>query len=138
MGTRLTRITRHLSNRDPDAALRRATPEVQDWAGGTRLGDGLAQFNDEWGIRGMARGSVVVILSDGWERGEASELSEQMERLHRVTHQLVWVNPLKASPGYEPLAAGMAAALPHVDLFVPGNSYRSLQQLAAILAGSDR
>jgi len=138
MGTRLTRITRHLSDRDPDAALRRATPEVQDWAGGTRLGDGLAQFNDEWGIRGMARGSVVVILSDGWERGDASELGEQMERLHRVTHQLVWVNPLKASPGYEPLAAGMAAALPHVDLFVPGNSYRSLEQLAAILAGSDR
>lgn len=138
MGTRLTRITRHLSDRDPDAALRRATPEVHDWAGGTRLGDGLAQFNDEWGIRGMARGSVVVILSDGWERGDASDLGEQMERLHRVTHQLVWVNPLKASPGYEPLAAGMAAALPHVDLFVPGNSYRSLEQLAAILAGSDR
>lgn len=138
MGTRLTRITRHLSNRDPDAALRRATPEVQDWAGGTRLGDGLARFNDEWGIRGMARGSVVVVLSDGWERGDASELGEQMERLHRITHQLVWVNPLKASPGYEPLAAGMAAALPHVDLFVPGNSYRSLEQLAAILAGSDR
>lgn len=136
MGTRLTRITRHLSSRDPDAALKRATPEVQDWAGGTRLGDGLAQFNDEWGIRGMARGSVVVVLSDGWERGDATELGEQMERLQRVTHQLVWVNPLKASPGYEPLAAGMAAALPHVDLFVPGNSYRSLEQLAAILAGS--
>jgi uncharacterized protein with von Willebrand factor type A (vWA) domain len=81
---------------------------------------------------------VVVILSDGWERGDAGELGRQMERLRRVTHQLVWVNPLKASPGYEPLAAGMAAALPHVDLFVPGNSYRSLEQLAAILAGSDR
>jgi uncharacterized protein with von Willebrand factor type A (vWA) domain len=136
LGTRLTRITRHLSDRDPDAALRRATPEVKDWAGGTRLGDGLAQFNDEWGIRGMARGSVVVILSDGWERGDATDLAEQMERLHRVTHQLVWVNPLKASPGYEPLAAGMAAALPHVDRFVPGNSYRSLEQLASILAGA--
>lgn len=136
MGTRLTRITRHLSSRDADAALKRATPEVQDWSGGTRLGDGLAQFNDEWGIRGMARGSVVVVLSDGWERGDATELGEQMERLQRVTHQLVWVNPLKASPGYEPLAAGMAAALPFVDLFVPGNSYRSLEQLAAILAGS--
>ncbi len=136
MGTRLTRITRHLSSRDPDAALKRATPEVQDWAGGTRLGDGLAQFNNEWGIRGMARGAVVVVLSDGWERGDATELGAQMERLQRVTHQLVWVNPLKASPGYEPLAAGMAAALPHVDLFVPGNSYRSLEQLAAILAGS--
>lgn len=138
MGTRLTRITRHLANRDPDAALKRATPEVQDWAGGTRLGDGLAQFNNEWGIRGMARGSVVVILSDGWERGDASELADQMERLHRVTHQLVWVNPLKASPGYQPLAAGMAAALPHIDRFVPGNSYRSLEQLATILAGASQ
>ena len=136
MGTRLTRITRHLSNRDPDAALKRVTPEVHDWAGGTRLGDGLAQFNDKWGIRGMARGSVVVILSDGWERGDAGELADQMQRLHRVTHQLIWVNPLKASPGYEPLAAGMAAALPHVDRFVPGNSYRSLEQLAAIIAGA--
>ncbi len=83
MGTRLTRITRHLTSRDPDAALKRATPEVADWAGGTRLGDGLAQFNDEWGIRGMARGSVVVVLSDGWERGDATELAEQMERLQR-------------------------------------------------------
>lgn len=136
MGTRLTRITRHLTSRDPDAALKRATPEVQDWAGGTRLGDSLRRFNDEWGIRGMARGSVVVVLSDGWERGDATDLGEQMERLHRVTHQLVWVNPLKASPGYQPLAAGMAAALPHVDLFVPGNSYRSLEQLAGILAGA--
>ncbi len=136
LGTRLTRITRHLSNRDPDAALKRATPEVQDWAGGTRLGEGLKQFNDEWGIRGMARGSVVVVLSDGWERGDADELGEQMARLHRVAHQVIWVNPLKASPGYEPLAAGMAAALPHIDLFVPGNSYRSLEELAGILAGA--
>jgi len=136
MGTRLTRITRHLTSRDPDAALRRATPEVKDWAGGTRLGDGLRQFNDEWGVRGMARGSVVVILSDGWERGDASELGEQMERLHRITHEIVWVNPLKATPGYAPLAAGMAAALPHVDRFVPGNSFRSLEHLAEILAGA--
>ncbi len=136
LGTRLTRITRHLTSRDPDAALRRATPEVKDWAGGTRLGEGLARFNDEWGVRGMARGSVVVILSDGWERGDAGELAEQMQRLHRVTHELIWVNPLKASPGYEPLAAGMAAALPHVDRFVPGNSFRSLEHLAEILAAT--
>ncbi len=135
LGTRLTRITRQLSNRDPDAAIRSATPDVKDWAGGTRLGEGLQQFNDEWGIRGMARGSVVVVLSDGWDRGDPSELAEQMERLHRVTHQLVWVNPLKATKGYAPLAAGMAAALPHVDTFVPGNSYRSLDELARILTG---
>ncbi len=135
LGTRLTRITRQLSNRDPDAAIRSATPEVKDWAGGTRLGEGLQLFNDQWGIRGMARGSVVVVLSDGWDRGDPSELAEQMERLHRVTHELVWVNPLKATEGYAPLAAGMAAALPHTDRFVAGNSYRSLEQLAAILSG---
>ncbi len=137
IGTRLTRITRQLNNRDPDAALASATPEVQDWAGGTRLGEALRQFNDEWGVRGFGRGGVVVILSDGWDRGEAAELGEQMERLHRVTHRLIWVNPLKASPGYAPLAAGMAAALPHVDTFVSGNTYRSLEQLARLLAGSD-
>lgn len=135
LGTRLTRITRQLSNRDPDAAIRSATPDVKDWAGGTRLGEGIRQFNDEWGIRGMARGAVVVVLSDGWDRGDPSELAEQMERLHRVTHQLVWVNPLKATKGYAPLAAGMAAALPHTDIFVPGNSYRSLDQLAQIITG---
>jgi len=138
LGTRLTRITRQLSSRDPDAALRRVAPEVQDWAGGTRLGDGLRAFNDQWGVRGMARGSVVVLLSDGWERGDASELAEQMERLQRVTNELIWVNPLKATPGYEPLAAGMAAALPYVDRFVSGNSFRSLEHLAAILAGSNK
>jgi uncharacterized protein len=137
IGTRLTRITRQLNNRDPDAALDAATPEVEDWAGGTRLGDALGQFNDEWGVRGLARGGVVVVLSDGWDRGEAEVLGEQMERLHRVTHRLIWVNPLKASPGYAPLAAGMAAALPHVDTFVSGNTYRSLEALAGILSGID-
>ncbi|MEZ5376442.1 MAG: VWA domain-containing protein [Acidimicrobiales bacterium] len=136
LGTRLTRVTRQLGNRDPDAALRAVTPDVVDWSGGTRLGEVLGDFNDRWGIRGMARGSVVVILSDGWDRGEAELLGEQMERLHRVTHRLIWVNPLKATPGYAPLAAGMAAALPHVDTFVAGNSYRSLEDLAAIIAGA--
>lgn len=136
LGTRLTRITRQLSNRDPDAAIRSATPDVKDWAGGTRLGEGVQQFNDQWGIRGMARGSVVVVLSDGWDRGDPAELAEQMERLHRVTHELIWVNPLKATEGYAPLAAGMAAALPHTDRFVAGNSYRSLEDLASILAGT--
>ncbi len=136
LGTRLTRVTRQLGNRDPDAALRALTPEVADWSGGTRLGQVVGDFNDRWGIRGMARGSVVVILSDGWDRGDAEVLGEQMERLHRVTHRLIWVNPLKATPGYAPLAAGMAAALPHVDTFVAGNSYRSLEDLAAIIAGA--
>jgi uncharacterized protein with von Willebrand factor type A (vWA) domain len=136
IGTRLTRLTRYLSSRDPDVALRAATPEVRDWSGGTRLGDTFAQFNDLWAIRGMARGAVVVVVSDGWDRGDASVLGEQMERLHRVTHQLIWVNPLKASEGYAPVAAGMAAALPHTDLFLSGHSYRSLVHLAGILARS--
>ncbi len=135
LGTRLTRLTRHLTSRDPDIALRAALPEVKDWAGGTRLGEGIREFNDEWGIRGMARGSIVVILSDGWDRGDPTQLREEMERLHRVTRELIWVNPLKATPGYAPLAAGMAAALPHVDRFIEGHSYASLEQLAIILAG---
>ncbi len=140
LGTRLTRLTRHLTSRDPDIALRAAMPEVKDWAGGTRLGDGIREFNNEWGIRGLARGAIVVILSDGWDRGDPTELGQEMERLHRVTRELIWVNPLKASPGYAPLAAGMAAALPHVDRFIEGHSYASLEQLAIILAGvgSDR
>jgi len=137
LGTRLTRLTRQLTGRDPDAAIGAAFNEMRDWAGGTRLGDGIMAFNNEWGIRGMARGAVVVILSDGWDRGDPAVLGSEMERLGRVTHQLVWVNPLKASPGYAPLAGGMAAALPHVDSFVEGHSYRSLEHLASILAGMD-
>jgi hypothetical protein len=108
---------------------------VTDWSGGTRLGAGLREFNDRWGIRGMARGAEVVILSDGWDRGDPGELAEQMARLHRVAHRIVWVNPLKATPGYEPLARGMAAAMPWVDEFVEGHSVASLEQLAAILRG---
>jgi uncharacterized protein with von Willebrand factor type A (vWA) domain len=134
LGTRLTRLTRELSTRDPDAALARAAVAVTDWSGGTRLGDGLRSFNDNWGVPGMARGATVVILSDGWDRGEPSVMEEQMGRLHRVAHQVVWVNPLKASPGYVPIARGMAAALPHVDRFVEGHSLDSLRSLAQVLA----
>jgi uncharacterized protein with von Willebrand factor type A (vWA) domain len=133
LGTRLTRITRELSSRDPDAALRSAAGVVADWSGGTRLGDGLRRFNDEWGVRGMARGAVVVILSDGWDRGDPEQLAEQMARLARVAHRIVWVNPLKASPGYAPLARGMAAALPYVDDFVEGHSLESLERLAEVV-----
>lgn len=134
LGTRLTRVSRQLSERDPDAALRRVTPDVKDWSGGTRLGDGIRRFNDEWGIRGLARGSVVVVLSDGWDRGDPAVLGDEMARLARVTHRLVWVNPLKATPGYAPLAGGMAAALPHLDAFVEGHNYRSLAELADFVA----
>jgi uncharacterized protein with von Willebrand factor type A (vWA) domain len=133
LGTRLTRLTRELSSRDPDRALRAAAAAVADWSGGTRLGDGLREFNDEWGCRGMARGAVVLVMSDGWDRGDPEVMAEQMERLHRVAHRVIWVNPLKSSPGYAPLAQGMAAALPHVDVFMEGHSLESLDALAAVV-----
>ena len=134
LGTRLTRVTRELSSRDPDRALAQAAGQVQDWSGGTRLGDCLRQFNDRWGVRGMARGAIVVILSDGWDRGEPEVLAEQMVRLQRVAYKVVWVNPLKVTPGYAPLARGMAAALPHVDDFVEGHSVMALEELAEVIS----
>jgi len=134
LGTRLTRVTRELASRDPDVALEAAGRRVTDWSGGTRLGDGLREFNDEWGVRGLARNSIVVILSDGWDRGDPVELGAQMERLHRVTHQLIWVNPLKVTPGYAPLARGMAAALPHIDHFVEGHSVSAMEELTRVIA----
>lgn len=134
IGTRLTRLTRELNSRDPDRALTQASRRVEDWSGGTRLGECLRTFNDAWGVRGMARGAIVVVLSDGWDRGDPTLLGEQMERLHRVSHRLIWVNPLKVSPGYAPLARGMAAALPHVDHFVEGHSVDALDQLARVIS----
>lgn len=134
LGTRLTRLTRELDIRDPDQALQRAADSVEDWSGGTRLGEGLQQFNHDWGTRGMARGAVVVILSDGWDRGEPERLASEMARLSRVAHRIVWVNPLKASDGYAPLARGMAAALPYVDDFIEGHSLGALDRLSSILS----
>ena len=134
LGTRLTRITRELSSRDPDAALQAATHRVLDMSGGTRLGEGLSTFNDQWGMRGMARGAVVVILSDGWDRGDPDVLAEEMARLGRVAYRIVWVNPLKATPEYAPLARGMAAAMPHIDDFVTGHSLAALEELAEVIA----
>jgi uncharacterized protein with von Willebrand factor type A (vWA) domain len=133
LGTRLTRITRELSSKDPDRALRAAGENVRDWSGGTRLGETLRLFNNEWGVRGMARGAIVVVLSDGWDRGDPIVLAEQMERLHRVAFRIVWVNPLKVTPGYAPLARGMAAALPYVDDFVEGHSLDALEQLTKVI-----
>jgi uncharacterized protein with von Willebrand factor type A (vWA) domain len=133
LGTRLTRVTRELGSRDPDNALRAASDRVQDWSGGTRLGETLRLFNDEWGIRGMARGAIVIILSDGWDRGEPELLAEQMQRLQRAAFRLIWVNPLKVTPGYAPLARGMAAALPYVDEFVEGHSLDALEQLTKVI-----
>lgn len=134
IGTRLTRVTRELSHRDPDRALARAAERVADWSGGTRLGDSLRRFNDEWGVRGMARGAIVVILSDGWDRGDTDVLASEMERLHRVSFRTIWVNPLKVTPGYAPLARGMAAALPHVDHFVEGHSIDAMERLARVVS----
>jgi uncharacterized protein len=134
LGTRLTRLTRHLSSRDPDAALAAAAAAVPDWSGGTRLGESLRAFNDRFGVRGMARGAVVIVLSDGWDRGSTELLAAEMARLGRVAHRVVWVNPLKGSPGYEPLARGMAAALPFVDRFLEGHSVASLDGLAEVIA----
>ena len=139
IGTRLTRITRELATRDPDRALRQAAGAVRDISGGTRLGDAIKEFVDRWGQRGMARGAVVVIFSDGWDRGDVAVLAEQMERLSRLAYRIVWVNPLKAAPGYRPLAGGMAAALPHVDVFLSGHNFESLEELArAIAAATER
>jgi uncharacterized protein with von Willebrand factor type A (vWA) domain len=136
LGTRLTRVTKELNSRDPDRAIRQAGDRVQDWSGGTRLGECLQTFNDEWGARGMARGAIVVILSDGWDRGDPELLGEQMQRLHRITFNMVWVNPLKVTPGYAPLARGMAAALPYVDHFVEGHSLAAMEELAGVIAST--
>ncbi|TNY34481.1 vWA domain-containing protein, partial [Thermomonospora catenispora] len=133
VGTRLTRLTRELRHRDPDAAMAAVSEAIVDWSGGTRLGEELKEFCDRFGRRGMARGAIVVIASDGWERGDPSLLGEQMVRLRRLAHRVVWANPHKARPGYEPLTGGMAAALPHVDDFVAGHSLAALQRLARIV-----
>ena len=131
-GTRLTRITHELSGRDHDRALERAASAVLDFAGGTRIGAALGQLNREHGRR-LGRGAVVVILSDGWDRGEPGLLGSEMARLRRSAYRLVWLNPLAADPRYEPLTRGMQAAVPHTDRLLPGNSLASLEELAVIL-----
>jgi uncharacterized protein with von Willebrand factor type A (vWA) domain len=131
-GTRLTRVTAELRGRDPDRALERAAQATHDWSGGTRIGEALATLNREHGRR-LGRGAVVVLLSDGWDRGEPEQLEREMARLARCSHRLIWLNPLKAHPDYEPLTRGMQAALPHVDHFLAGNSLASLEELASTL-----
>ncbi len=132
--TRLTRLTRVLQTTDPDEALRRTALVAPDWSGGTRIGEALRRFNDEHGRRGLARGAVVVIVSDGWEREDPALVGEQMERLARLAHRVVWANPRAATEGFEPLAGGMAAALPHVDEFVSGHSVDALEALLDVVA----
>jgi uncharacterized protein len=133
-GTRLTRVTGELAGRDPDRALDRAAGAAADWSGGTRIGDALATLNREFGRR-LGRGAIVVLLSDGWDRGEPRQLGREIARLGRCAYRLIWLNPLKASPDYEPLTRGMQAALPHVDHFLAGNSLASLEELAILMEG---
>lgn len=137
-GTRLTRLTRELIIRDPEGALRAASARVADWSGGTRIGHSLKALNDEWGRRALTRGAVVVIVSDGWEREDATVVGHEMARLARQAYAVVWVNPLKGHPDYQPLAGGMRAALPHVDRFLPGHNVASLEELAGVLSGIER
>jgi uncharacterized protein with von Willebrand factor type A (vWA) domain len=131
-GTRLTRVTVELSGRDHDRALERASAAVSDFSGGTRIGAALASLNRDHGRR-VGRGAVVVILSDGWDRGDPELLEAEMARLRRSAHRLVWLNPLAAHPEFEPLTRGMRAATPHTDELLAGNSLASLEELAAIL-----
>ena len=137
-GTRLTRLTRELIIRDPEGALSAAAERVVDWSGGTRIGYSLKTFNDEWGRRALARGAVVVIVSDGWEREDAAVVGHEMARLARQAYAVVWVNPLKGHPDYQPLAGGMRAALPYVDRFLSGHNLASLEELAEVLVGIER
>ena len=133
-GTRLTRMTRALAASDPDAAFTAASAEVSDWDGGTRIGASLKRLIDEHGKTRVVRGAVCVILSDGLDVGDPELLGEQMERLARLAHHVIWLNPLKGSATYEPLARGMAAALPHIDVFRPGHNLQSLEDVADVIA----
>ncbi len=133
MGTRLTHVTRPLSHRDPDRALVAAGDAVPDWSGGTRLADGDRGVPERWGRRGMARGAVVVIVSDGWERDRPEALGEQVRRLRAVAHRVVWANPHRGLAGYEPVQAGIVAALPHIDDFVAGHSFAAFEELIEVV-----
>jgi uncharacterized protein with von Willebrand factor type A (vWA) domain len=135
-GTRLTRVTRALARSEPDDALREVAAAVVDWNGGTRIGESLKELLDRWSQHVAMRGAVVVLCSDGLERGEPALLAAQVARLARLAHRLIWVNPLKGSPRYEPLARGMAAALPHVDVFLAGHNLESLESLCKVLEGA--
>ena len=128
--TRLTRLTRALSSRNPERAIQRAAAAAPDWSSGTRIGDALKAFNDRHGRRGMARGAVVVILSDGWERGDPALVAREMQRLRRLAHRIVWVNPRVSARGFEARAGGLVAALPHCDALVSGHSLEALDEVA--------
>ena len=135
--TRLTRLTRALGGRDPEAAIQRAIAAAPDWSSGTRIGEALRTFNDRYGRRGTARGAVVVILSDGWERADPALVGREMERLARLAHRIIWVNPRASAPGFSPGVGGMAAALPHCDALVSGHSLEALDEVIEAIGTRD-
>lgn len=133
-GTRLTRVTRQLRGRDPDVALERVASVVRDWSGGTRIGESFREFNVRWARRVLRTSGIVIVVSDGWDRGSPELVGEETARLRRNCHRLVWLNPLAGAAGYRPLAAGMAAAYPYIDDFLPANDLASLEALGELLA----
>ncbi len=133
-GTRLTRITHLLREKDVDAAIATVSAKVQDWSGGTRIGEALGDFNRHWARRAGALGAVVMIISDGWDRGDPSKLRQEVDHLHRMSHRLIWLNPLLGSANYRPVTRGMAAALPYVDDFVPADNLASLEALGRLIS----
>jgi uncharacterized protein with von Willebrand factor type A (vWA) domain len=133
LGTRLTRVTKALRTRDPDAALAAAGAAILDWSGGTRLGDGLAAFVARYAHPGLARRATVVVFSDGWERGDTTALAQAAARLRRLVHRLVWVSPHQGKPGFAPTTGGLVAVLPHLDALVAGHSLAALTELVDTL-----
>jgi uncharacterized protein with von Willebrand factor type A (vWA) domain len=133
--TRLTRITRLLRRREIDRALSEVAKRVHDFSGGTRIGQALAEFNRRWARRVLGHGAVTIIVSDGWDRGDPEQLSVELERLRRMSHRLIWLNPLLGSEGYEPITRGMSAALPHTDDFLAAHNVQALNELGELLAG---
>jgi uncharacterized protein with von Willebrand factor type A (vWA) domain len=134
-GTRLTRVTRLLRDRDRDRALARVSDSVNDWAGGTRIGESFRTFNQRWARRSLRTSGVVIVVSDGWDRGDPSLVASETARLRRNCHRLIWLNPLAGTPGYQPLAGGMRAAYPYIDDFLPAGTVASLERLGEILGG---
>jgi uncharacterized protein with von Willebrand factor type A (vWA) domain len=134
-GTRLTRVTRLLRDRDRDRALARVADSVNDWAGGTRIGESFRTFNQKWARRSLRTSGVVIVVSDGWDRGDPALVATETARLRRNCHRLVWLNPLAGTPGYQPLAGGMRAAYPYIDDFLPAGTVASLERLGEILGG---
>ena len=137
-GTRLTRVTRLMKDRDRDRALARVADSVTDWAGGTRIGESFREFNHKWARRTLRTSGIVIVVSDGWDRGDPNLVAAETARLRRNCHRLVWLNPLASAPGYQPLAAGMKAAYPFIDDFLPAGTLASLERLGEVLAGSSQ